>query len=246
MYSAGFVFQLTRQISGNLDWWSVQRDGTIQSTALTQLAQNYSTFTDRFIRNAAGDLVAVDTRWLNAGRTSTKGIEYGLKGNFDGPFEGKISAGFDLAYLLEKKSKLLPTAPWGLSEINQFTRFSDLGLRWKHTANIGYRKGNWAFQINNTFRNSYVDAVLPGVANGTVHPPLLDPTVDSYNIWGLSLTYRGFKNMTVIAGVKNLFNRNPPFSAVYDTNTGAGSDWEPRVADPRDRSYTLRIDYKFW
>src|SRR5207244_4227189 len=107
--------------SGNVDWWSVQREGSIQSTGLTQLAQNYAIFGDRFVRDSAGNLVAVDTRWLNAGKTSTKGIEYGLKGDFDGPFEGKISAGFDLAYLLDKKSKLLPSSPWGAEEINQFT-----------------------------------------------------------------------------------------------------------------------------
>ena len=52
--------------------------------------------------------------------------------------------------------------------------------------------------------------------------------------------------MTIIGGVKNLLNTHPPFSAIYDTNSGAGSDWDPRVADPRDRSYTVRIDYKFW
>src|SRR5207302_2016253 len=57
---------------------------------------------------------------------------------------------------------------------------------------------------------------------------------------------RRFKKITIIGGVKNLFNTDPPFSATYDTNTGAGSSWEPRVADPRGRSYTLRVDYKFY
>jgi len=246
MYSAGAVFQINRHLSGNVDWWSVQREGTIQSFDRTVLSQNYTLFSDRFIRNSAGELTAIDTRWINAGKTSTKGIEYGLKGNVDGPFDGKISAGFDLAYLLEKKSKLLASAPFGPNEINRFTRFSDLGLRWKHTAFVSYRKGNWNCQINQLYRNSYTDAVLPGVANGTVKPPQWNPTVKAYNIFGLSVTYRGFKNATVIAGVKNLFNTHPPFSAVYDTNTGAGSDWEPRVADPRDRSFTLRVDYKFY
>jgi iron complex outermembrane receptor protein len=46
--------------------------------------------------------------------------------------------------------------------------------------------------------------------------------------------------------VKNLLDKDPPFSAAYDSNTGAGSSWEPRVADPRGRSYTLQVDYKFF
>jgi len=69
--------------------------------------------------------------------------------------------------------------------------------------------------------------------------------VKPYSLYGLSFAYRGVRNTTVTAGIKNLFNTDPPFSAVYDTNTGAGSSWEPRVADPRGRAYTLRVDYRF-
>ena len=40
----------------------------------------------------------------------------------------------------------------------------------------------------------------------------------------------------------NLFDTDPPFAITYDSNTGAGSSWEPRVADPRGRSYTLTLE----
>ena len=244
MYSAGFVVQPAKNISANVDWWQVNRTGTIQSFSTTQLLANYAIFQDRFTRRADGTIERIDTRWINSGATTTRGVEFGLKGGTD-LGQGKLTAGFDLSYLLAKKSKLLPTAPWSLSEINTFTRSSDIGLKWKHTANIGYRQGNWSFLVNNLYRNSYTDAVLPGVASGAVVPKDWSPKVKPYSIYGLSATYRGIKNITLIAGVKNLFNSDPPFSANYDTNTGAGSSWEPRIADPRGRSYTLRVDYKF-
>ncbi len=244
MYSVGFVFAPSAHLSANVDWWSIQRDGTIQSFGLTTLAANYNLFKDRFIRDSTGALTEVDTRWINAGATVTKGIEYGMKADTD-IAEGKLTAGFDLSYLLVKKSKLLATAPFSNSEIDLFTRSSDIGLRWKHTAYLSYRKGNWMTMVNQVYRDSYVDAILPGVANGTVVPPDWHRTVSAYNIYGLSVTYRGIKNITITAGIKNLLNTKPPFSAVYDTNTGAGSDWEPRIADPRDRSFTTRVDYSF-
>jgi len=245
MYSAGVVFAPTRNLSANLDWWSIERDGTIQLFALREeLARNFNLFKDRFIRNTAGDLVAVDTRWANAGATSTKGIEFGLRGD-QAVAGGKLAAGFDVSYLLEKKSKLLSTAPFGPSEVGRWTRSGDLGIKWKHTAFVSYRKGNWGGQINQLYRGGYVDQVLPGVANGTVRPGNLNPKVKPYDIYGLSVTYRGIKNMTVIAGIKNLFNSDPPFSVAYDSNSGAGSSWEPRVADPRGRSYTLRVEYAY-
>jgi iron complex outermembrane receptor protein len=47
------------------------------------------------------------------------------------------------------------------------------------------------------------------------------------------------------AGIKNVFNTDPPFAITYDSNTGSGSSWEPRVADPRGRSFTIAADVKF-
>lgn len=244
MFSAGFVVQATKHLSFNVDWWDVDRTGTIQSFGTTVLLQNYNLFKDRFTRNAAGDISSIDTRWVNAGENVTSGVEFGIKGDHE-VAGGKLSAGFDLSYLLEKKSRLLATAPFGVSEINQFTRASDIGLRWKHTAYISYRKGNWTGMVNQLFRNSYIDAVLPGVLSGAVKPKDWNPRVEAYDIFGASVSYRGIKHVSMTAGIKNLFNTDPPFSATYDTNTGAGSSWEPRIADPRGRSYTLRVDYNF-
>jgi hypothetical protein len=96
MYSAGFVIQPNRHFSGNVDWWEVDRIGTIQSFGTTVLLANYDLFKDRFARNAAGDISKIDTRWVNAGRTSTKGIDFGLKGDTEAG-RGKLSAGFDLS-----------------------------------------------------------------------------------------------------------------------------------------------------
>ena len=244
MFSAGFVVQPTANISANVDWWEVVRTGTIQTFGATEILRNYDVFQDRVFRRPDGTIAGIDTRFVNAGKTSTKGIELGVRGNMDAG-RGKITAGFDVSYLLGKRTKLLPNAPWGANEVNLFTRSSDIGLEWKSTASLGYRRGNWSFLLNNLYRNAYTDAVLPGVAAGRVRPPDWSPRVAPYSIYGLSVTYRARKDITVIAGVKNIFNEDPPFSATYDTNTGAGSSWEPRVADPRGRSYTLRVDYRF-
>jgi iron complex outermembrane receptor protein len=254
MYSAGFVVQPNKHISASVDWWEINRTGTIQSFSATDLlTKYYPTFQDRLIRRADGTIAQIDTRWINAGETTTRGLDVDIKGDMDIGDKGKVYANFNLSYLIQKKTRLAPGLNWQASEIDQFTRSGDLGIHDKNTASLGYRRGNWTFQANEVYRGTYTDAVLPGVAaalkGGAGAPPLppdWKPLVKPYNIYGLSVTYRGFKNTTVIAGVKNLFNTDPPFSATYDTNSGAGSSWEPRIADPRGRAYTLRIDYKFY
>ena len=62
-----------------------------------------------------------------------------------------------------------------------------------------------------------------------------------------SVTEKGLiKDVNLTFGIKNLFNTDPPFSAAYDSNTGAGSSWEPRIADPRGRAFTFLATYKFF
>lgn len=245
MKSLGFVFQITPEVSGNLDWWSVERDGSIQSLGLTTLSNNYQLFPQNFIRDASNTLVAVDTRWVNTGETVTKGLEFGLKGAFVAG-GARWNAGIDVSYLLEKKSRLIASAAFGTSEVGRFTRSGDLGIRWKHTASITRTAGDWSATLAQVYRSGYADYVIPGIANGTVKPANWNPIVKPYEVFNLSVGYTGFKNMSIVAGMKNVFNEDPPFSVTYDTNTGAGSSWEPRVADPRGRAYTLRVEYKFF
>lgn len=244
MYSFGVVLAPNKRVSLSIDWWDVERTGTIQALGISTILANYQLFPDRILRDSTGTITAVDTRWLNAGATVTKGIEYGLSGNLDA-LGGKLSGNLDVSQLLEKKSRLIASAPFGPSEIGHFTRSTDIGLKWKYTASVRYRRGNWSALVQEIWRAGYMDAVLPGVASGLVVPPDWQPKVKPYDTYNFSLTYSGIKNLKVILGVKNLFNTNPPFSAAYDTNTGAGSDWEPRIADPRGRSFTLSVEYKF-
>ena len=243
--SVGFVVAPTREFSANVDWWQIRKTGTIQAFPIATLIANYDLFPENFIRNAAGNIAFIDIRPVNAGETSTKGVDVGARLNGK-VLSGKYSATIDGSYLIEKKSRLLISAPFGPSEIARFTRSGDLGLRWKHAASVTYTQGDWSGTLFQYFSTGYKDAVLPGVANGSVVPPNWNPTVDSYTTYNASVTYTGIKKLSLTAGVRNLFDQDPPFSAAYDTNTGAGSSWEPRVADPRGRSFTLLVKYTFF
>ena len=81
---------------------------------------------------------------------------------------------------------------------------------------------------------------------GRIKPSEYNSKVDDYSIFHLTANYTGFKNLTLTAGIKNILDEDPPFAITYDSNTGAGSSWEPRVADPRGRSFTMMATYKFF
>jgi iron complex outermembrane recepter protein len=245
MMSLGFILEPTADFSVGMDWWKIQRKGTIQLLSLRQMLDNYSLFPERFLRDGANNLLAVDQRIVNAGETETEGVEVVIKGGFNA-LGARFTAGLEGTYLVGKKSRVLATAPWGVSEVGQFTTGGDLGLRWKHTASINMKQGDWSGLLSQTFRSGYTDQVLPGVASGLVTPPNWHAKVSSYTTYNLSATYSGIKNLTLTALVKNVLDTDPPFAVTYDTNFGSGSSWEPRVADPRGRAFVLSLDYKFF
>ncbi len=240
----GVVLAPTTWLSGNVDYWEIRRDGTIQALPLSTLVKNSGLFPEAFVRDASGALVSIDNRWFNAGQTITKGIELGARatGNL-GP--GKFLASVDGTYLIERKSRLLASSPFGNNEVGRYTLGSDIALRWKHAASFTYMQGPWSGTLTQLYSSGYKDAQLPGVANGTIIPPDLQQNVKAYTLYNVSASYNGIKNLGITVGIKNILNTDPPFSAAYDGNTGAGSSWEPRIADPRGRSYWAGLTYAF-
>jgi iron complex outermembrane receptor protein len=243
-FNLGVVFEPTPDIFLTVDWWRIERRGNIViPDLLTQMVPNYDSFIDQFIRDSSGNLVSIDQRWQNAGGTLTEGIEITGRANFDA-WGADWTIGLDATYLLSKRTKVAPGAAYGASEIGVFTFAGDLGLRWRHNLFATYARDDWSVSLSQIFRNGYTNQVLPGVTAGRITPPDLVETTRNYVIYNLSANYNVNERLTVTAGIKNLFDRDPPFAISYDSSTGAGSSWEPRVADPRGRSFTLLVDFR--
>lgn len=241
--SVGIVIEPAPLFSASIDWWHIERNNTVQTLTLRQLVDNFELFPERFIRDPAGTLVAIDQTWINAGQSKTQGIEVALRGGVE-LGTGRFTAGLDGTYLLKKKEAPLPGTALE-DRLGVFTYSGDLGLRWKHNAFVSYREDAWDITLTQLFRNGYRNQQLPGVANGTIDPPNDILRVSDYIIYNLAVGFEPSERLRLTFGVKNLFDRDPPFAVTYDSNTGAGSSWEPRVADPRGRSFTILADVRF-
>jgi iron complex outermembrane receptor protein len=245
MSSLGVIFEPNNRLSIALDWWHIERSNQLRILTLQQIVNNAALFPERFGRDANGTLLAIDQRWVNSGDTVTEGLEVSIKGGFDAA-GARWLAGLDGTYLLKKKSRVLSNVEFGASEVGRYSLSGDLGLRWKHSAYLTYKRDVWSTTLSQTFRSGYYDQVLPGVSSGLITPPDWNPKVKSYTTYNLSLSYTGIKNLTVTGLVKNLLDQDPPFTVNYDSNLGSGSSWEPRVADPRGRAFAVTVEYKFF
>lgn len=243
MWSLGVVFEPSRNFSLTVDYYNIRRDNTIQVLTLRQLVNNYTLFQDRFIRGPGNVLTDIDQTWVNIGGQTTEGLEIVARGGFD-MWGGRLLAGIDGTYLFEKTEQLLPGIP-AENRLGVFTFSGDLGLRWKHNAFISYTNDDWNVTFTQIFRNGYENQQLPGIANGSVTRPDVVDRVRDYITYNLFVGFTGVEGMRFGVGVRNLFDRDPPFAISYDSFTGGGSSWEPRVADPRGRSYTFQAEFRF-
>jgi iron complex outermembrane receptor protein len=244
MYSLGVVFEPSRNFSASVDYFSIKREGTIQTLTLRQLVDNFTLFPERFIRAPGTNILTdIDQRFINAGGSTTEGLEIVVRGGLD-VMNGRFTAGLDGTYLTKKTEQVIPEGPIE-DRRGVFTFSGDLGLKWKHNAFVSYSNDDFNVTLTQIYRDGYMNQQLPGIANGSVTRPDVVAKVDEYIIYNLSVAFTGIEGMRFTVGVKNLFDTDPPFAISYDSFTGGGSSWEPRVADPRGRSFTFQTELKF-
>ncbi|RYY25456.1 MAG: TonB-dependent receptor [Sphingomonadales bacterium] len=240
-WSAGVVFQPMSNFTASFDYWNIAVDNVIGVLTIDQLLNNQSYFPDR-IGRTNGIITLLDLRADNIGSRRTEGLEVSLRGNLDA-FGGKFNLGLDGTRLLKKRERFLPSSPYGPSLIGVFTFAGDLGLEWKHNAFASWSNDDVVFSVSQIYRKGYRNYQIS--ATGAARPDY-NRYVKDYVTYNASISYTGLgPNYKLTMGVRNLLNTDPPFAITYDSNTGAGSSWEPRATDPRGRSFTVAVETKF-
>ena len=238
-FSAGIVFAPTPAILASLDVWQIERTDRVVSLDATDVLANYAVLGSNVIRLPNGEIDYIRAGYINAAGDKVSGVDLGFAMN------GKAGASrwdvaLDGSYVHSFKTHLISSDPW-VELVGKYNQ-TDLQLRWKHQLRFTWATGPWSTTLTQLFKSGYKDQNLEELG-GTL-PPGFNPDVKSYTLYNLSGTYTWSKNLTLSAGIKNLLNTDPPFSA-HNVDEVAGAGWDARVGDPRGRAYTFRVNYKF-
>ena len=241
--SLGVVIAPTDNFNITLDWWEIERMDTIRVPDQATLVANYDLFADNWIRDASGQVIAIDRRFINSGGTLISGIE--LDANLVGELAGgRWQVNLNGSYIDNWQERALASSPYGENKVGAYVRYYSLPLKWKHTLSFGWAKGDWAHTLTQVYRAGYKDEEPVSVANGSYIPVNWNPDVDDYITYNYSLGWSGLENARFTLAVRNLLNTDPPFTA-HQADFASGAAWEPRVADPRGRSFNLMVEYRF-
>jgi iron complex outermembrane receptor protein len=236
----GVVFEPLPGFSASLDWWAINIKDRILNRTPQNVLNNYQFLQQYIIRNADRTINHVEAGWINAAGLKTRGVDVGLR--YDTKFDGyKFSAVLDGTFMDSFKFAEFEGQP--MKEQVGIFNTRDVYLRWKHNLTLTTSKGSWSGLLTQRYASGYNDQV-PNNGKGT--PPAgFDPHVKHYMKYDASATYTGFKNTTITVGIQNLFDTDPPFTA-HNVDEVVGAGWDPRVADPRGRSLSVNLKYRFF
>ena len=237
--TVGIVFAPLKDLVISADYWRVDLSDRIRTLTINDVVNNYSLFPDRFIRDpATGNVSIVRAGWINAADSSTRGVDwdvnYALRTDF-GRFKASVSG----THMLSHKERPLETLP--MTEYVGEFGLRTLYLRDKFNASLRWSQGDWSSTVTASYKSSYKDQNLDGRAT---LPSTANTSVPSYTLVGLYGTYTGFKNASITVGLRNLFDKQPPFTH-HDVDDVVGAGWDPRVADPFGRTLTVALKYSF-
>jgi len=249
-WSVGGVWAPTRELSLGLDYVSIVLDDRINFFSAEQIFKQcpngvtgptcyliHRGPVDPAYPTLPGPIVQVDQFLTNLGKQKASAIDFTLQ--FLAPKQGwgQVKLNFTGTYNIENLRQQLDG-----SYVNQVNHYSAMGglpgviPYWHHYLALDWNYGPWSVTVTENFQTGGYDQ-SPAPGTGTQLR-----TIGDYDVWNAGFAYAGFRNWTLSAGIKNVFDRDPPFSH-QTQNFQVGYD--PTYGDPHGRLYWAGIRYAF-
>ena len=247
-YTLGVVFEPTHDASIGFDAFKVKLKNPIifgiDPSALLGDEARFGSFITRGTPTAncpgcPGPVQSIDQTNLNLGATNVDGVDADLRYRL--PTEKMGTFTFGLVGTYFTKYEIEQTDGSFLSVVSTVSPIVNgaggVIPRWHHYLSLGWNVGPWEAVVAQNFQTKYTD--LGGNVAGAP-----DHEVASYQTFDLQGSYSGIDHVKIAIGLKNAFDRDPPY-----TNAGGSNyfqaGYDPGYADPRGRFIYGTVNYSF-
>ena len=234
-YSLGFVLEPLPDLSISIDTWGIDLRETIGLPSVSRLlareaaaggsplvVRNAASTTD-IARGIPGSINYITLTYANLGQTKLSGTDMEIAYAFRTAEFGKFTTKATLSYLQSYKQAPEP----GVDLVEYIGTYEV--PRFRASGNITWERGAWEAVWNTRYTGRHAQE-LQNVPTDKVAPEVYHD---------LSVLYSGFKNLRIIAGVRNVFDKQPSFA------NGDSQNYSYVFGDPRGRSFWLSANYKF-
>ena len=256
-WTVGFRMEPTRALSFGVDLWSVKLKNRIDTVPEDVAFGNGAVY---------GGLVSVlpdpvtgkptltfDSVPSNLGRARYKGVDIDASGSVSTSL-GKLTTRGTATYLIRSEYEVAGLKGYQTS-LGHIGPDTQVAFRWLANFSVSLESGSFTNTLNFSFKPGYGDAASTTTsgseirvvnANGSIGGRVaVTRDVGAYNLIDWQGRYAINKAMTLTVGIKNLFDRNPPFTIQNLDGTGNMRGYDARYADSLGRQFYLTGSYKF-
>jgi iron complex outermembrane recepter protein len=245
-FSFGAAIEPMKNLSITADYWGIKLTDVLGAVAIGEIQQNPAKYESQILRAADGTIEHIVASQANRGDMRVRGVDLSLNYLFPTTDYGSFDAKLDGTYYEKYEFTSEKGGEWlhNVGIITNDARFGGAGsnsglagmpqlnFRWKHTAALAWRKGDWKAQVSQRYNTGLTD-VTPR-AGSTVNK------VKGYTQYNLGGSYSGIKNVKLSLGVNNVTNADPMVTAntIY---TG----YITSAADILGRTYKLTAEFSY-
>ncbi|MFZ6647603.1 TonB-dependent receptor [Undibacterium sp. TJN25] len=241
----GIVIEPIDNLTLGLDIWSIELRNAIGTLPADDVFANNVKYASLYHRNPAGDLATdgsqcpdpttcgyVDLRTQNLGGTKTNGADISATYKLRAGAYGSYTFGLNSTYVNKYQYQNEAGGVW-IQNVGVYSGIAPV-FRWQHNATVNWTGGAFGAGLAAHYKSGYVDGPND-VEPANYHVPSYS-TFDGYVTWNI------VKAFSLTAGIRNLFDKDPPLS--YQTQTFQAG-YDPRFTDPLGRTYYLRGTFTY-
>ena len=247
-FTAGVVWTPDRETTLSIDYYAIDVRNLISTLSASFMLANESAYRDRINRGRPtipglpGSIIAIDQRLENVGKVKVSGIDLDFSTRVQSAL-GRVNADLNITYIDKWRSQN-PDGTFDSAINESSATITGVIPRLKYTAAVGLTNGPWTGTLAYNWQNSYTDqcgnllqdefGLCPA---GTLRK------AGAYETWDVQLKYTGIRNLGLTFGIKNVFDRDPPY--VNGSGGAFQSGYDPTYVDPRGRFFYGTITYSF-
>ena len=238
-YTLGLVYEPVADLSLGLDFWAIKIKNAISVLPQSTLFANYELFKQYFHFAQPGNLLSITSNCpgpkcgyveelnQNLGGTNTNGLDlsaqYRLRSGI-GQFDFALNSTFVNKYEYQDYQ----SGPWN-QNVGVYVGAGPI-FKWQHNLTAGWTLGSFSLGTAVHYKSGYVDFIPTNRVSSFT-------TADVYGSWS------PIKGASLVLGVRNVADKEPPFTNQADLFQAGG--WDSRYANAAGRTYYVRGTYSF-
>jgi iron complex outermembrane receptor protein len=240
-YTLGLVLKPVRNLTLDLDsYWIYLRDaitpGGLAYNVILQNAQTATEFASYITRDAAGNIVFISQTNANLFKEYVSGLDINL--DYDIPFgPGYFLLRGNGSYYYKYDMQNFDGTWTSQINVGDSQAGVDGGVivRWRHSLTLGYTAPSWQVSMTQHYQEPYLDS------KSTITQ--VSRYVSAYDTFDVQGSYTGLSRFDLTLGVKNVFDRQPPYANYASIVNNFVGGYDLSYGDPRDRYIYATVGY---